>query len=100
MKNRVRESINFPLDWENETEIKYIRHQLDVIENLGATHVLIEIDDDYEGSYYFKIYPIYIRNETDEEYSKRILEENKKAELIKQLELKQLEYLKNKYDNT
>lgn len=89
--------LDYYIDWSHAT-IDEIRENLNELEQLGATHIDVEIDDDY-GSYSVKITPKQERLETDEEYEKRIAYEKKLADRVRERELEQLAKLKAKYDN-
>lgn len=89
-------TIPFNFDWEYGVEISKLRSDLDEIEKKGATHILIEgYGDDNWSGVNFKAYVD--RLETDEEHQQRILSDDQRAEAIRELELKELLRLKQKY---
>jgi hypothetical protein len=90
--------IDYSLDWTYGVDISKIREDLDIIEKLGATRVDIESDESY-GSSYVVINAIASRIETDQECKDRLDELKKRQESQKELELKQLETLKRKYES-
>ena len=88
--------VNYLLDWDYRVEISKIRADLDAIEALGATHVVIESITRYDCDY-ITIKPVSERLETDEEFKARVEEVEKRQSEIKRRELEQLEKLKSKY---
>ena len=100
MEKQKREfKIDYTLDWEYGVEISKIRQDLDAIEKLGATNVLIESGMSYDVPY-TTIEAISDRIETDSEYEERIQLEEKRQEEIRRRDLEQLEKLKSKYNKT
>lgn len=89
--------INYSLDWTYGVSISKIKEDLEAIEKLGATSIEIQAYDDY-GSSCVEIYALSNRLETDDECAERIKIENERQEQAKQYELKQLEQLKQKYN--
>ena len=88
--------VDYSLDWEYSVEISKIRADLDAIEALGATHVVIESSTRYDCDY-VTIKPVSERLETDEEFKARVKEVEQRQSEIKMRELEQLEKLKSKY---
>ena len=100
MEKQKREfKIDYTLDWKYGVEISKIRQDLDAIEKLGATNVLIESGMSYDVPY-TTIEAISDRIETDSEYEERIQLEEKRQEEIRRRDLEQLEKLKSKYNKT
>ena len=99
MEKQIREfEVNYRLNWLDGVEISKIKADIEELEKLGATHV--EIDTVYSyGDTYIEIIALTNRLETDEECQLRIKEEEERMERKKQLELKQLENLKAKYES-
>jgi hypothetical protein len=97
MKKKIRRfQIKFDFDWEYGVEISKIRKDLDALEKLGATHVDIETDVRNDCAY--MTFAGYVdREETEEEYLKRINLELERENLLKQRELAELKRLKDKY---
>jgi len=92
-------TIPFKFDWEYGVEISQIKSDLEELEKKGATHILIEGYGDGDGDWSGVNFKAYVdRLETDEEHQQRILSDNKRAEAIRDMELKQLEQLKQKYE--
>ena len=88
--------VDYSLDWEYRVEISKIRDDLDAIETLGATHVVIESSIMYDCDY-VTIKPVSEHLETDEEFKARVEEVEQRQFEIKMSELEQLEKLKAKY---
>ena len=98
MEKQIREfEVNYRLDWLDRVKISKIKADIEELEKRGATHVDIDIEYSY-GDTYVEIIAITNRLETDEECQLRTEEEEERMERIKQLELKQLEKLKAKYE--
>ena len=99
MEKQIREfGVNYRLKWLDRVEISKIKADIEELEKLGATHVDIDIAYSY-GDTYVEIIALTNRLETDEECQLRIKEEGERMERKKQLELKQLENLKAKYES-
>lgn len=97
MEKEVREfKVDYRLDWEYSVKIDDIRKDLDAIEKLGATHVLIESGISYDCSY-VTIEAVSEHLESDEEFADRLKEEERFQNEIKQRDLDQLERIKSKY---
>lgn len=95
MKRQIKdEVIDCYLDWKyTQVSLSEIREDLERLESLGVTH--IEFDTiDHELS----IKPIRQREESDEEFNKRLQFIKEREEAIKKQELQQLEILKKKYN--
>ena len=89
--------IPFSFDWTYGVEISKIREDLDALEKLGATRIDIETSSFYDSlSVDIKAYVS--REETDEEYKRRLEKETQRQNEIKLRELEMLERLKNKYN--
>ena len=99
MEKQIREfEVNYRPNWLGGVEISKIKADIEELEKLGATHVEIYTASSY-GDTYIEIIAIANRLETDEECQLRIKEEEERMEHIKQLDLKQLEKLKAKYES-
>jgi len=92
-----RFELKYDLEWEYGVEIGKIREDLDIIEEMGATHVDIESDSSYDSSYVI-INVISERVETDRECLARAEAVKNRFDIIKKREMDQLERLKLKYD--
>lgn len=88
--------VDYPLDWEFSVEISKIRKDLDELEKLGATHVMIDSCLLYDGSC-VTINAVSIRVETDEEFEIRKESERVRLEGIKEQELAYFNRIKEKY---
>ena len=98
MEKQIRKfEVNYRLNWLDGVEISKIKADIEELEKLGATHVEIDIAS-YENGYASEIIATSKRLETDEECQLRIKEEEERMERVKQLELKNLERLKAKYE--
>ena len=88
--------INYSLDWTYGIEISKLREDLNAVEKLGATHIIIEHGVIYECSY-VEIDAIARRIETDEEFEERVRQITQRQEEQKRRELQEFERLKSKY---
>lgn len=87
-------TVNYNLhDWKYHVTISKIREDLDEIEKLGATHVVIEEWDDTVHIEAFQE-----RLETDEEYASRLALEERVAQKQERNQRAQYEKLKAKYE--
>lgn len=97
MEKEVREFvIPYTLNWEWSVSLSKIRHDLDELEKLGATHVNIEAGESY-GNAYISIQSVCERMETDEEFEIRKESERVRLEGIKEQELAYFNRIKEKY---
>ena len=92
---------NFPIeynfDWSGENEISKLKSEIAELENLGATHICIDVEDSDEA--FFKA--IGPRLETDEECDERInleIRQKKIKENIKTMEIELYNRIKEKYN--
>lgn len=92
---------NFPIeynfDWSGENEISKLKAEIAELENLGVTHICIDVEDSDEAV--FKA--IGPRLETDVEYEERInleMRQKKIKERIKKMEIEQYNRIKEKYN--
>lgn len=92
---------NFPIeysfDWSGENEISKLKAEIAELENLGVTHICIDVEDSDEVA--FKA--IGPRLETDEEYEERInleMRQKKIKENIKKMEIELYYRIKEKYN--
>jgi len=100
MKKEIREfKIEYPINWEYGVTVQELSSDLERIKELGATHINIE-PYDYYGSLGVLFEAVCERMETDAEFNERVNKDNTIKESIKKKELKQLEELKKKYENT
>ena len=76
--------------------ISDIKHDIEELEKRGATHITIDHGIYYESSY-VTIEPICRRLETDEEYAKRLKNQESLNKQRIERELKQLNELRLKY---
>ncbi len=96
-KQIVRIEVPFNIDWSYGVTIEQIRKDLDELEKLGVKEIDIEPDEGW-GSLSVKIEAFYEREETDEEFQKRVAKEKRQQEEQKRRELQELERLKSKYE--
>ena len=97
MKKQVKRfKVPFNFCWTYGITIEQLRKDLDELEKSGVKEIEIEAVEDW-GSTSVKIEAFIEREETDEEFEKRVKEENETKEAIKRRELKELENLKKKY---
>ena len=92
---------NFPIeynfDWSGENEISKIKAEIAELENLGVTHICIDVED--SDDVVFKA--IGPRLETDAEYEERInleIRQKKIKENIKKMEIELYYHIKEKYN--
>ena len=95
-KQVKRFEVPFNFDWTYGITIEKLRKDLDELEKLGVKEIDIEAEENW-GSASVTIEAYIEREETDEEFEKRVNEEKQMQEEIKRRELKQLEQLKSKY---
>ena len=86
------------IDWNCHPTVDEMITSLVELKQQGATHVNIDsYSDEWDGTAMVRFIPYMEREETDEEYSKRVAA-SKEADYIKEMhERAQLRYLKNKY---
>lgn len=90
-KIKVRDYCSYYIDWSNTT-LEQIKKDIIELEKLGVTN--LEIESDTHINYYLWIE----REETNEEFKKRISWEYIKEKILREQELKQLETLRKKYN--
>jgi hypothetical protein len=97
MKKEVRKfSVNYQIQWGDETPISEIRKDLDALEKLGATEIdVYAVYMDYYPEVRMEAFSS--RLETDEEYSARIASEKVTLEEVRQLEVAKMYAIKEKY---
>lgn len=83
------------LDWTCGVTIEKLRKDLDILEGLNVSEILI--NEDWDGDIQIVAYTT--RLETDIEYEKRVKEERLRKEALELRELQQLEKLKKKYES-
>jgi len=78
-RKKVYDEVDYPIEWGIDTTIEQIRKDLDVVEALGANEVdfatYIDYDDPDDRKAVLEITAYRVREENDEEYSKRVDEE-------------------------
>lgn len=95
-KQVKRFKVPFNFDWTYSVTIEKLRKDLDELEKLGVKEIDIEAEENW-GAASVTIGAFIEREETDEEFQKRVNEEIQRQEEIKRRELQQLEQLKSKY---
>lgn len=93
-KQVKRFEVPFNFDWTYGVTIEKLRKDLDDLEKLGVKEIDIEAEENW-GSASVTIEAFIEREETDEEFEKRVNEEKQRQEEIKRRELQQLEQLKS-----
>lgn len=97
MEKRIdRFKVPFEFNWTYGVTIEKLRKDLDDLEKLGVTEICIEPDDSWNCPI-VTIEAFIEREETDEEFQKRVNEETQRQEEIKRRELKQFAEIKAKY---
>lgn len=95
-KKQVKKvQVDHYLDWTYGVTIEKLRKDLDILEGLNVSEILI--DKDWDGDIQTVAYTT--RLETDIEYEKRVKEERLRKEALKLRELQYLEKLKKKYES-
>lgn len=89
--------VSYSIDWAYWVPISDIKKDIEKLEKRGATHINIEVTERYWDAN-IEIWAEMQRLETDEEYSLRIEEENKRKIEKEEWELKNYERLKLKYN--
>jgi len=97
-KKIIRAPIEHPLHWAFGVEISKIRRDLDIIEKLGATHIIIDYGARHGDNAYYDIDAVCERLETDEECSERLAEIQRREDMRKESELSHLKKLRLKYN--
>ena len=87
-------TIDYEFDW-SDCSIKTIEEDIKNLKELGATDILLEIDNYYNDSIDFQA--LKIRPETDEEYKKRLEISKETEDINRKKELQQLRELLTKY---
>lgn len=97
-KEEIDVKIDYELYWDSIGEVKIsdLKHDIEELEKRGATHITIDHGIYYESSY-VTIEPICRRLETDEEYAKRLKNQESLNKQRIERELKQLNELRLKY---
>lgn len=99
MEKQIRRfRVSFDFDWTGGVPLWRIKDDLDELEKLGVTEIVIEAEEIY-GNPSISIEGFTMRLETDEEFKDRIKKENQRQESIRRKELADLEFLKKKYEN-
>lgn len=88
--------VDYVLDWTYEVSIDDIRKDLDKLEQLGATHIEINSELEYDSAY-TSIKAISRRLETDEELNKRQDFFNRQKEQQRKEDLAIIQRLKEKH---
>lgn len=88
--------LDYKLEWKYGVDISVIKKDIEELEKIGATMVIIDAENQY-GECIVEIKAISERMETDDELKRRIFEQNKRDEAIKKRELEQFERIKLKY---
>lgn len=89
--------IPFSFDWSGENEISKLKNEIEELENLGVTHISIDVEDSDEVV--FKA--MAPRLETDAECEQRTsleIRQKKIKENIKKMEIEQYNRIKEKYN--
>jgi hypothetical protein len=96
-KVKLKVEVNNCLCWTSGVTISQLKDDIEELEKRGIDYVDISIYTYYDDtSIDIKTYQT--REETDEEYNKRIAQQKANEERTREYELKQLEKLKAKYE--
>lgn len=90
--------IKYNLGWEGEIKISQIKSDLEELEKLGTTHVVIEGGSDGYDGYYIDSSAIARRIETDDEFLQRKKETERWNNMAEERDLREYERLKQKYN--
>lgn len=96
-KKILVEKVQHYFNWSYGTSIDQIREDLDTLEELGATPVDIEIEDNY-GSATIEYSATILREETDAEVMDRQIKQNIANAEQERFERQRLKELKEKYE--
>ena len=97
MKKQVRKfEIDFDFSWTYGVKLEKLKADLEALEKLGATEIVISADCYYDSST-ITIKAYSERIETDDEYNHRINIVKKQSADIRWREMAELERLKSKY---
>lgn len=96
----IQETIDSDINWNQLTEISTVKANISLLEDLGVTHLEIcHYYEDHNINPTIFVHFLRKREETDDELEKRIERKKYDDECLIKNELKQLAYLKNKYEN-
>lgn len=100
MKKQIRETeIRYGLHWEGLITITQIEDDILRLKRIGATHINIDARISWNKDPYIDFKPICVREETKEEMLERVANEENIVKEKRERELKQLEFLKSKYES-
>lgn len=97
-KDRITkvDKVDYYVDWKYGVPISIIKEDIIKLEELGTTHINIDMVDNY-GDQYIEIKAEIHRLETDEEYEERTIREAYKLKTNEARELAEYERLKKKF---
>lgn len=84
--------------WEYQNSIEKVKEDINRFESLGATHVNIEMQSDWDGGTYILFSAVEKRIENDEEFEYRKNYAKNAKKVIEERELSLLKSLKEKYE--
>lgn len=93
--------IPFSFDWSGENEISKLKTEIEELENLGVTHICIDVEDSDEAYSLITFKAMAPRLETDAECEERInleIRQNMIKEKIKKMEIERYNHIKEKYN--
>lgn len=96
-KRFIQEEVKYVLDWEDSVSVEQVRKDLDSIEKLGATHIIINPNSAH-GYDTVEFIVVSERMETDEEFSERLKADEYLKTQFEKRERELLEQLKKKYE--
>lgn len=98
MKKQVKKIyVDFNFNWDCGIEISKLRADLDELEKLGATHIDMEANINWDCPE-LNIKAKYERLETDQEFEERVNKIKQQEVIRKHIELNELDRLKKKYE--
>jgi hypothetical protein len=96
-KEKKYVKVPYIFDWDYRIKLTELKKDIEDLENLGVTDIEIEcVNGPFDS--YIEITALCERLETDEEFNFRQKLEEANAKIIRDNELRQLQYLQEKYN--
>jgi hypothetical protein len=100
MKKQIREvEVRCGIHWDGLISINKIQEDILELKKMGATHINIYARISWSEDAFIEFTPMHLREETEEEMLERVAREESIVKEKKERELKQLEFLKSKYES-
>jgi hypothetical protein len=97
-KKEVKQCVSTQLVWNKLHEIETVQKEIDRLKGLGVTYIEFDIDEEF-GVPCLDVATYYLREETDEEYDKRVNSASIAQKRMLERELELYKRLKIKYEN-